>query len=192
MPYRENRPYAHVKVPEQSARLRVAWHDGSTTQDRISGELWCTLTALTPFLAGNEQYKVKDAQGADRVPTDQGLRNRLAQLAQAEDVPKWVEATVSHVVRVQSWFGDKLLHDERTVIEPLRDTHGRVLIPGQHIKGMVRQSIGALLGAPMERVWEQSYSYRPNLMWPNTPVVLEPRPAVVQTVREVPSGDKVY
>jgi len=39
----------------------------------------------------------------------------------------------------------------------------RVLIPGSSIKGMLRQSIGAMLNAPMERVGEQYFSYRPNL-----------------------------
>lgn len=90
------------------------------------------------------------------------------------------------------------MHGNRTVLEPLRDERGRVLIPGEQIKGMVRQSIGALLGAPMERVWDQSFSYRPNLMWPKggnqQPVrlILEPRPAIVREVRDFQYAGRCY
>jgi len=51
---------------------------------------------------------------------------------------------------------------KKTVVEPLRLADGRVIIPGTSIKGMLRHSLSALLSAPMERVQEQTFSYRPN------------------------------
>lgn len=38
-----------------------------------------------------------------------------------------------------------------------------VIWPGSSLKGMLRQSIASLLAAPMERVAERHYTYRPNL-----------------------------
>ena len=55
------------------------------------------------------------------------------------------------------------LAKKKQVAEPLRLSDRRVVIAGSAIKGMIRQSLGALLSAPMERVAEHHYSYRPNL-----------------------------
>jgi CRISPR-associated protein (TIGR03986 family) len=58
----------------------------------------------------------------------------------------------------------KQLANKKTVLCPLRAPWGKrpVIIPGDSLKGLLRQELGALLGAPMERVNERSYSYRPN------------------------------
>ncbi len=62
---------------------------------------------------------------------------------------------------------DRNLYDEeKNILEPLfleGKTDSPVLISGSSIKGMLRHSIGAMFGSPMERVQEQKYSYRPNL-----------------------------
>jgi len=62
---------------------------------------------------------------------------------------------------------DRNLYDEeKNILEPLfleGKTDSSVLISGSSIKGMLRHSIGAMFGSPMERVQEQKYSYRPNL-----------------------------
>ncbi len=42
-------------------------------------------------------------------------------------------------------------------------TQYRVAIPASSLKGSLRQNIGAMLNAPMERVAEHRYTYRPNL-----------------------------
>lgn len=59
----------------------------------------------------------------------------------------------------------------KPVLCPLRAPWGTrpVIIPGDTLKGLLRHELGALLGAPMERVAERSYSYRPNAMYPNHP-----------------------
>ena len=63
------------------------------------------------------------------------------------------------------------LADNKSVLCPLRAPWGKrpVVIPGDSLKGLLRHELGALLGAPMERVAERSYSYRPNAMYPLKP-----------------------
>lgn len=63
------------------------------------------------------------------------------------------------------------LADKKSVLCPLRAPWGKrpVIIPGDSLKGLLRHELGALLGAPMERVAERSYSYRPNAMYPLKP-----------------------
>ena len=70
---------------------------------------------------------------------------------------------------------------KKWVLSPLRAPWGRrpVIIPGDTLKGLLRHELGALLGAPMERVDERSYSYRPNAMFPNNGSRLRPRLARV-------------
>jgi hypothetical protein len=64
--------------------------------------------------------------------------------------------------RLAGWgFPD--LPDDKQIAEPLRLEDGRVVIPGSALKGMLRHSLGAMLSAPMERVGERRYTYRPNL-----------------------------
>lgn len=64
--------------------------------------------------------------------------------------------------RLQQWgFGD--LPVSKQIAEPLRLADGRVVIAGSALKGMIRHSLGALTAAPMERVGERHFTYRPNL-----------------------------
>ncbi|MFB1490230.1 MULTISPECIES: TIGR03986 family CRISPR-associated RAMP protein [unclassified Thiocapsa] len=63
---------------------------------------------------------------------------------------------------LQQWgFGE--LKEGKQIAEPLRLPDGRVVIAGTALKGMIRQSLGALTSAPMERVGERHFTYRPNL-----------------------------
>lgn len=63
---------------------------------------------------------------------------------------------------LQRWgFGE--ISPEKQIAEPLCLPDGRVVIAGSALKGMIRQSLGALTSAPMERVGERHFSYRPNL-----------------------------
>jgi len=184
----ERRPYAHVLVPLEATALPVTWHDGTSSRDRISGELRCTMTTLTPLICGNEQFgacgiedlisitRHESVEWLSRLATkiherSQGKRKELAR--------RWVDEHVLSVGYKEGWLDKRRFDTRKAVLEPLRSTDeaGPVLIPGQQLKGMVRQSLGALLGAPMERVAEQSYSYRPALTF--TRAGLEPRPARV-------------
>ncbi|MCP4698154.1 MAG: TIGR03986 family CRISPR-associated RAMP protein [Gammaproteobacteria bacterium] len=130
-----NSPYHFVPIPKKedgmpdSLMETPVLHDGSgEAEKRHSGEILCSLTALTPLLVANDQYEVKAAK--------------------AKKAFQGVSA-------------------EKKILEPLRllenGKPGRVVIPGTALKGMLRQSISALLAAPMERVAERTYSYRPNV-----------------------------
>ncbi|HAA55448.1 MAG TPA: hypothetical protein DCE42_11870 [Myxococcales bacterium] len=58
--------------------------------------------------------------------------------------------------------------DSKSILSPLRapwDRKRPVILPGDSLKGLLRHELGALLGAPMERVAERSYSYRPNALF---------------------------
>lgn len=52
---------------------------------------------------------------------------------------------------------------DRKLLMPWRLADGRVVLAGSSLKGMIRHHLSALLNAPMEKVYEQYFSYRPNL-----------------------------
>ncbi|MEK8019571.1 MAG: hypothetical protein VSS75_022075 [Candidatus Parabeggiatoa sp.] len=144
-------PYHFVPVAKKQDADEVdalldtpVFHDGKQ-KDVYSGELRCTLTALTPLLVANDQYLAKEVKEAK--VHDKGV-----------DLPDtWKIKSLKDKERKKIWVaGDK------SVLEPLRLPDGRVLISGASLKGMLRQSMTALLVAPMERVAEKTYSYRLN------------------------------
>lgn len=126
-------PYGFTAV-DTSLSLHDApmWRDGSSTEDRLSGELLISLQALTPLLVGNHQHKIDDRHSA---------------------------------------LAPQMLDD------------GRVLLGANSLKGMLRAALASLLQAPMERVAEHHYTYRPNLAGSgrakelHAAVVLEPNTA---------------
>lgn len=149
-------PYHFVPIPVADGKVlsvtdSPVFHDGLNpeSEDLLSGEIRCSLTALTPLLVGNDQYAVE--------------------FSQDKDILDWVEK--NDAVK------------EKSVLEPLRLPDGRVLISGSSLKGMLRQSLGALLAAPMEKVGERTYSYRPNLCFKDNSKerYLEEVPAIVDS-----------
>lgn len=121
----------------------LVWHDGSGGGDILSGEILCTLEALTPLLPGNARYTVGEADAS----------------------------------KLKQW-GFTQLSEKKQIAEPLRPPDGRVVIAGSALKGMLRHSLGALLSAPMERVAEKHYTYRPNLDFGKNEKIVA-RPALV-------------
>jgi hypothetical protein len=148
------RPVLHDAGPH----LVVAADAGGTSaasERSISGELRCTLRALTPLLAANDQYEAQHVDGAK-------LDGESVSLPQGWDLGS--------------------VTTDKKILEPLRLSDGRVAIPGSALKGMLRHAVGALLSAPMERVAERSFSYRPN-QWikPRNGSHRRPVPAIVIT-----------
>jgi CRISPR-associated protein (TIGR03986 family) len=133
-------PYHFVPVDLNNAVCeQPVFHDGKQSGRRLSGELRCTLTALTPLIVGNDQYSAEDANRTEPAAHD---------LLYLKD-PLWgINIPVKK---------------NKKIIEPLRLENGLIVLPSSSLKGMLRQSLGALLAAPMERVGERTYSYRPNL-----------------------------
>jgi CRISPR-associated protein (TIGR03986 family) len=54
------------------------------------------------------------------------------------------------------------IDDKHSELVPHMLDDGRVLLAGSSLKGMLRAALASLLQAPMERVAEHHYSYRPN------------------------------
>ncbi len=139
-------PYGFVPIDVTFAITDTpVWHDGSFNTDitenigLLSGELRCTLTALTPLLPGNARYPIH------------------------EDGDSKKESVADAALLTKSGFGT--LDPGKQIAEPMRlpAPDGRVVIPGSALKGMIRHSLSALLSAPMERVGERHYTYRSNL-----------------------------
>lgn len=155
-------PYHFVPIkPPVTLLDKPVYHDRLELGDHYTGELRCTLRALTPLLAGNYQFDL----GGPEDPGANSERGIVASEEVREAARKLVEKRFQGKVPQQ-------LSSDKKVIEPLivprqKEEHfsqpGPVLIPGSQLKGMVRQSLAALLCAPMERVWDRRFSYRPNL-----------------------------
>ncbi len=145
-----NNPYTFLPIDLAcTVKDTPVWHDGSGEQT-YSGELHCTLTALTPLLVGNQRFTVGDAI-ADELPTTND---------------------------------NNPINEKKAILEPLRLTDGRVLLPGSSLKGMLRNQLAALLDAPMDRVKEHHYTYRPNLDFNNAreEVKYAARPAIIKRI----------
>lgn len=146
------------------------WHDGLSDEGLLSGEILCTLKALTPLLPGNTSYPASDVADSKKVTIKEPVieKNKDKKLDRDR-------------VQLPNSWGIPPVAEKKKIIEPLRLNDGRAIIPGSAIKGMIRQSLGALLSAPMERVNEHHYTYRPNLSHGNRMVC---RPAVVLAINE--------
>lgn len=55
------------------------------------------------------------------------------------------------------------IDEKNSILAPQMLEDGRVLLSGSSLKGMLRSTLATLLHAPMERVAERHYTYRPNL-----------------------------
>jgi hypothetical protein len=111
----------------------------------LSGEVRCELNTLTPLLVGWERQEAGKAEGPFAVPCthatdDNSIQTEWGVVAKGKSVLCPLRAPAA-------------LNDKRPV-----------LLPGDSIKGLLRHELGALCGAPMERVAERSYSYRPNTL----------------------------
>jgi len=161
-PYQFVRP--HIK---NSVNDTPVWHDGKNSQTLLSGEIRLNMTTLTPLLVGQWQYQAKDIEN---IPDQCGSYKN-----DKGEPEKYSGKKLS--------FFNKVVMKDKVILEPLRLSDGRVVLPGASIKGMIRNSLSALLSAPMERVAERSYSYRPNAKFVNS-VFREVRPAFIVKANE--------
>ncbi|HXH13722.1 MAG TPA: TIGR03986 family CRISPR-associated RAMP protein [Alphaproteobacteria bacterium] len=148
-----NKPYGFVSLPQQFTTAAPVWHDGTSSAGRLSGEIRFELETLTPLLVGWERGQVGDTESEWPVP--------------------------------ETLDGVGKLTQGKSLLSPLRGPWGKrpVIIPGDSLKGLFRHELGALLGAPMERVAERSYSYRPNALYPSNP-----NPRLIPRLARVPEG----
>jgi len=190
-----DKPYGFVGLPQELTTAPPIWHDGTSSMERLSGEIRFELETLTPLLVGWERQTLNAREEACAVPIRKINRNECADFVNSaaraiypnaaenddqqrqkkqkkveNDRRKYIERVQDHIVDVQVPNGGWSI-DSKSVLCPLRAPWGRrpVIIPGDSLKGLLRHELGALLGSPMERVAERSYSYRPNALFPNQP-----------------------
>lgn len=75
------------------------------------------------------------------------------------------------------------IDDKHSALAPQMLDDGRVLLSASSLKGMLRAALSSLLQAPMERVAEHHYTYRPNLGFNTKPdPAVEQRAAIVKSI----------
>lgn len=186
------KPYGFVSLPKEFTTESPVWHDGEKNiMGRVSGEIRFEMETLTPLLVGWERQTLNESEEAWAIPIRKVSRNECATVVQTaacanypdatdaetpkrrrkqqkveQDRRKYVERVQDHIVDVQVQDAGWSI-DSKSVLCPLRAPWGKrpVVIPGDSLKGLLRHELGALLGAPMERVAERSYSYRPNSLF---------------------------
>ena len=127
----------------------IVLHDGRAGSQRIGGELHVELTALSPLLVGQHRYRWDQLHTADGKRAIPGHYKRKKMILEPGMIE--LEDKGASVVQPARTLDDKEWRNRR------------VLIPATSIKGPIRQAIGAFMNAPMERVTERLYSYRPNV-----------------------------
>jgi CRISPR-associated protein (TIGR03986 family) len=202
------KPYGFVSLPQELTSSSPIWHDGTSSAGRLSGEIRFELETLTPLLVGWERQTLNETEEPWAIPFRKVSRSECAEFVKEAalstypdandsdeqqrqkkqrkvegDRRKYIERVQDHIVDVQvqnaGWS-----NDSKSVLCPLRAPWGKrpVVIPGDSLKGLLRHELGALLAAPMERVAERSYSYRPNSLFPN-----QPNPKLVARIARVPN-----
>lgn len=188
-----NKPVPYTFVPilttdERKKRLfPVMFHDGVKREGEcLNGALRCELRALTPLMVGHFSYSIREHPDFEiKEGIIRGKKEKYGQLLRGKNWELTASDPDGNIVQVNTFSADK------KVLEPLfsknsesldqeqRVKCSRVILPGSSIKGMLRQNIGAMLGAPMERVQEQYFSYRPNLGWNDNQPRYQCREAIV-------------
>jgi len=143
---RKKQPYRFVPVvlSEEKPKLSPAgFHDGAA-EERITGRIRCTLETKTPTLVGHYQYTLDEAVHSYPQGNKQKLKEKFWGKLSAGNL--FTRGRNSHG-RFKSTVEPLFLTDASGCLQK-----SPVLIPGTSIKGMLRQMIGAMTNAPMERV----------------------------------------
>lgn len=199
------KPYAFAETRSVFTSKAPIWHDGSSSAGTISGELRCEIETLTPLLVGWERRQLDEQDAQDpwklavtampRSPELDALLETAAlqahpdspgekERALAESRQKYKQERLDKVVKVIVDGEPHTVVKSKSLLYPLRlPDDGPVLIPGDSLKGLLRHELGALLGAPMERVAERTYSYRPNAKFTQPPGA-----RLVARIARVPEG----
>ncbi|WP_028302065.1 hypothetical protein [Oceanospirillum beijerinckii] len=144
-------PYHFVPNPELPPSLSEAVLHHKTHDDTFSGELRCELTTVTDAIFAGYQKKFSDKEEFKQLKQSAG---ELGQRISPDQMT------------------------EKSVLYPL-SYNNLTLIAGSSIKGMLRHSIAALASAPMLRVQEKTFSFRPNLgnstkaQWRTYPAIID-------------------
>ncbi|KUI97419.1 TIGR03986 family type III CRISPR-associated RAMP protein [Vibrio sp. MEBiC08052] len=148
-------PYDFVAIRKIKHNQTAAVPHSHYFPEKESGEFRCELTTETAAIFANHQQRF-----VEKNPTEGDLP-----LHQFSELMKRYALTDNErnlIDDKQEEKEEKEQKKEKNVLFPLT-YQGRSLIAGSSIMGMLRNSIAALTAAKMERVQEQSFSYRPNI-----------------------------
>ncbi|UAA37399.1 hypothetical protein KIH87_11805 [Paraneptunicella aestuarii] len=153
-------PYHHIPQVVQNGKLNTVYVNtvGHHTyfEDTFSGTLNCTITCLTPGHFGNYQVPLSqlsslNISGKESLePLREYIKNTLLnKQSDSKSLKKAEQAFEKKTISLPNFIE----HEEQQLS----------LIHGSSLMGMLRNNIGALVSAPMQRVAEKTLSYRPNL-----------------------------
>lgn len=122
------------------------YHDRLPADDtRFTGSLYCTMTCLTPTLAGCYQYSVEQASQELQEAAAKHVRDGFS---------------IEEITDLVGSLADKKIVEPQTLAGEL-NRPGPVVISGDAINSaLVRAPVQSLLNAPMERVTERTIAYR--------------------------------
>lgn len=150
--------------------LLVGWERTTIKEAMQIGGAW----SITPSddVPKTERQQLLEQAARDAHPnavrrhddTEEKFQSRVQSVDRARD--RYVHERLGKVVRTER---SGLAHESKSVLAPLRATTGvrPVVIPADSLHGHIRHHFSALVGSPMERVAERSYSYRPNMKFPD-------------------------
>ncbi|MBK6842824.1 MAG: hypothetical protein IPG88_11025 [Gemmatimonadetes bacterium] len=150
--------------------LLVGW-ERTTIEEAMRQEVPWTITPPRDVPMRDRQQLLQHAAleahpDAVRRPQDDDERfqARVQSVTRARD--RYVRERLEQVVRTET---SGLAHISKSLLAPLRATTNPrpVVIPADSLHGHIRHQFSALVGSPMERVAERSYSYRPNMRFPD-------------------------
>ncbi len=171
-PFNTN-PYNFVPVDAtQAVTDDVRGHDGRPPRPGevlVTGTLKVEIEAITPLLVGHSQFPVRDLANPSLMAfTKAWIRDQEPRPKERQDL-------------LQS-------APDKKVLQPMRAVwlqHSPVLIAPESLKGALMGSVQSLTAAPMSRVADEHYSFRPNLA--GRPGNTNPRCiAVIEAIRYQP------
>ena len=71
------KPYGFVPLPEKLTSAPPVWHDGTSAEGRLSGEIRCELETLRPLMVGWERKQIDDVAKPWPIPHRQVTDNTL-------------------------------------------------------------------------------------------------------------------
>lgn len=129
-------------------------------ESTYTGEIYCTLHALTPILIGNVHKEYKEAKKNENKSQTSDEQEETMEYLNEEEKKEFDSKRNSNDnpdPRHKIIFPFKF---PKECYGNLKEKYG---IPGSQLKGMIANFIAALTSSPLQRVTEHHYTFRPNI-----------------------------
>jgi hypothetical protein len=184
------------RVAVDTLRQPSVLHHGANPDQKelLSGELRCTLTALSPLLVANRAVAVGDLTddlGRGLGQLGATFCNTLRQLA--EQLPQGNKSELGVRQKALDEVNNRSrdFSEKKKVLFPLQwgsSADAPVVLPGESLKGMLAHVLASLCGAPLAGVDEAAFSYRPNATLPPTEDALRTIPIAGRVIATMTAG----